>query len=137
MTTGANPPTRKSAAVDQCAARRKGALLKARVLLVLVACAALAAAPGFVFGQGEDDADHNDELFDLMAALVVAHDAGIIAGLFPTPLIQYTGESVEFAGNLGLKALPPWLEAPDDLSVDPLAPVPSKASTSSSQWSTR
>ena len=91
--------------------------------LALSACAALAAVPGFVYAQDEE----NDALFEQMRGWAIAHDAAIIVGLLPTPAIQYTGEAVEFSSNLALKLLPPWLEAPDSISVDPRSPVPANA----------
>lgn len=78
---------------------------------------------GIVLGStpawAQVDESDNDVLFAAMVGLVVGHDVAIIAGLSPTPLIQYTAETVEFAANLGLKALPPWLEPPADRSIDP------------------
>ncbi|HEY9182365.1 MAG TPA: hypothetical protein VIQ99_04140, partial [Gammaproteobacteria bacterium] len=89
----------------------------------------LIAAMGFmavtVPARAQDEI--NDALFTEMTALVIAHDLAIIVGLSPTPLIQLGGETVEFSSNLALKFVPPWIEAPPNLSVDPMAP-PSDAS---------
>lgn len=61
----------------------------------------------------------NDRLFTEMTALVIPHDLAIIVGLSPTPLIQLGAETVEFASNLSLKYVPPWLEAPPHIGIDP------------------
>ena len=63
--------------------------------------AVLTAAPRWVSGNEEDDA--------LLAALITTvalHDIAIIAGVSPTPLIQYGAETVELAANIRLKVLP-------------------------------
>ncbi len=81
--------------------------------------AVLTAAPRWVSGNEEDDA--------LLAALITTvalHDIAIIAGVSPTPLIQYGAETVELAANIRLKYYPAWLQAPRDIAVDPATPSP-------------
>lgn len=58
-----------------------------------------------------------DLLLTGMISLVTIHDIAILAGVLPLPAISYGAEVTEFIANLGLKALPPRLFAPADLSV--------------------
>lgn len=64
-------------------------------------------------------AEGEGELLLAMISIVTVHDIAIIVGALPFPTASYVAEVAEFSSNLGLKALPPHLIAPDSRSVDP------------------
>jgi hypothetical protein len=84
------------------------------VLPALVAtCTLLAAASA----AAQESDPEEDALLAAMISLVTVHDISILVGTAPLPAISYGAEATELGSNLALKALPPRLFAPADLSV--------------------
>jgi hypothetical protein len=55
---------------------------------------------------------NDDELYLAMRVTVGIHDAGIPIGLLPFPATQLAGETLQYVGNIGLKAYRPYLTRP-------------------------
>lgn len=65
-------------------------------------------------------AEGDGALLALMISMVVVHDVAIIVGVLPFPTAAYVAEVTEYGVNLGLKALPPRLFAPETRSINML-----------------
>jgi len=63
-------------------------------------------------------ADGDGALLAKMIGMVTLHDIAIIAGALPFPTVSYAAEVTEYSVNLGLKALPPRLFAPESRTVN-------------------
>ena len=75
---------------------------------ILAIIASLSYGSSVYAGAIEDD----DVLLGFMIATVVTHDAGIPIGLLPFPITQLAGETLQYVGNIGLKAYRPYLTRP-------------------------
>jgi len=63
-------------------------------------------------------AEGDGALLALMITMVTAHDIAIVVGALPFPTAAYVAEVAEYGVNLGLKALPPRLFAPDPRTIN-------------------